>query len=260
MKRFSVGLLMLATATVALCQSAYVLQQIHDQHRPLSLLNEKWTGDQQPYKAVEAQVIQEYKSGKSLESIMEEYHALAESRPKDPVAQFAYVYAARGIAVVEGALDSKAFDLLKVLEQADPGNIREYTRYRFCMGDEANDGLTYPEAKIVGDKLLRYNPKDNWVRLSLINMLCATTEGAKYALPYASQWVKEEPDNNKAHSSLGQVYFDQWVNGHKADPALANKAAAEYHIYLRFAPSNDGFRGAAEAFIRNIQQHEVRKQ
>ncbi len=259
LKSLSVCLLILAVATVALCQRAYVARQQDDQHRPPSLLIEKWTGDQRPYKAVEVHILQEYKSGESPTSILEVYRTLSDSHPTDPVAKFAYVYAARGVAVLNGTLDSKAFDLLNILEKADPGNIREYTRYRFCMGDEANNSLIYPDAKIVGDRLLRYNPKDNWVRLSLIDMLCITPEGVKYALPYALQWVKEEPNNNKAHSSLGQVYFDLWMSGKRTDQALAAKAVAEYQTYLRLAPSNDGFRGPAQAFIRNVQQHEARR-
>ncbi len=144
--------------------------------------------------------------------------------------------------------------LLDTLTKSDPGNVREYIRYRFCLTDETDLVLPVQNAELIGGRLLASDPKDNWVRLSLINMLCAAPGGAKRALPHALNWVQIEPNNPKAHSSLAQVYFDQWEESGRRNKTLGNRSIAEYQAYLRLAPATDSFRRHAQSFIRHIQQ------
>lgn len=214
----------------------------------------QWTASDRPYKDVEAQMAQEFKEGRSPQSILEHYHQLAKANPKDPVAQFAWVCAGRGAAWVSSSDGAMPRYLLDTLSKADPGNVREYTRYRFCLTDETDLILPAQNAELIGSRLLASNPKDNWVRLSLINMLCAAPGGAKKALPHALNWVQVDPNYPKAHSSLAQVYFNQWEESGRRNKALGNRAIAEYQAYLRLAPPNDSFRPRAQSFIRHIQQ------
>lgn len=221
------------------------------------LPNHAWTASDLPYKSVEARIIGEYKAGKAPEAIDSEYRSLAQVHSKDPVAQFAWIYAARGAAWLNSSEGMMPRYLLDTLTKADPGNVREYTRYRFCLTDETDLVLPVQNAKLIGDRLLASNPKDGWVRLSLINMLCAAPGGTAKALPYALAWVKLEPTNAKAHSSLAQVYFDQWEGSSRKNVILGNKAVAEFQAYLRLAPANDSFRQHAQSFIRHIQQGQM---
>ncbi len=216
----------------------------------------KWQASDKPYKDVEDRIKQEYAEGKglSLQEIASEYHAKAKDNSKDPVAQFAWVYAERGAVWVSNSGGPIPRNLLDTLTKADPGNVREYTRYRFCLTDEANLVLPLKNAELIGGRLLASNPKDNWVRSSLINMLCGSTGGTKKALPHALNWVQQDPNNAKAHSSLAQVYFDQWEESGRKSKTLGDQATAQYKAYLKLAPANDGFRHHAESFIQHIQQ------
>jgi len=213
-----------------------------------------WTASDKPYTEARERIKKEYAEGKSLEAIAQEYRDLAISKPKDPVAQFAWVCAARGAAWVSSSEDSMPRYLLDTLTKSDPGNVREYTRYRFCLTDETDLVLPVQNADLIGNGLLASNPKDDWVRLSLINMLCAAPGGTKKALPHALNWVQMEPSNPKAHSSLAQVYFNQWEESKRKNKVLGSRAVAEYQAYLGLAPANDSFRQHAQSFIRHIQQ------
>ena len=224
-----------------------------------SLTSETWTGDEKPYNDVRARIKAEYKLGGNLATIAQKYKMNALKNSRDPVAQFAWVYAARGAAIVAGDEDQKAFSLLKTLEMADPGNIHEYADYRFCMSDEANTPLPSKEVEAVGKRLLRYDPKDNWVRLSLINMLCNSKQELVAALPYGQEWVKQEPSNAEAHSALALIYFDQWEKSGRNNFVCGNRAIAEYQSYLRLAKPDASFRTPAETYIRYIQQAQAHK-
>ena len=219
----------------------------------------EWTASDNPYKDVESQMAKDFAEGKSSQAILEQYKKLAEAKPKDPVAQFAYVCAGRGAAWVISPKSAMPRYLLDTLTKADPGNVREYTRYRFCLTDETNLVLSVQNAELIGGRLLAANPKDNWVRLSLINILCATPGGTNKALFHALNWAKMDPNNPKAHSCLAQVYFNQWEEGKQKNMVVGSKAILEYQLYLKLAPANDSFRQHAQSFIRHIQQAEVRQ-
>ena len=122
---------------------------------------------------------------------------------------------------------------------------------RFCMLEEADRPLLPHEAKAVGDKLLQYNPKDELVRINLIYMLC-NEDYAQTALPYALGWVKTEPNNPKAHSSLALVYQDRWFE--TKNKRYGRLAVQEYQQFLRTAPPTDGFRGLAQRAIKFLQR------
>lgn len=216
--------------------------------------NRAWTASDKPYEEARERIKKEYAQGRSLEAIAQEHRAIALSKPKDPVAQFAWVCAGRGAAWVSSSEGAMPRYLLDILTKADPGNVREYTRYRFCLTDETDLVLPIQNAEQIGNRLIASDPKDNWVRLSLINMLCAAPGGTKKALPHALNWVQVDPNNPKAHSSLAQVYFNQWEESGRRNKALGDKAVAEYQAYLRLAPANDSFRRRAQSFIRHIQQ------
>ncbi len=219
--------------------------------------NHAWTASDKSYQEAEDQIRKEYAGGKSLQSIAEEYRVVAKAKPKDPVAQFAWVCAERGAALVANPEKPLPPELLYTLTKADPGNVCLYTRYRFCITEEMNLALSLKNAKQIGDRLLAAYPKDEWVRLSLINMLSPLPGGSGVALPYALDGVRMQPNDPKAHSSLAETYFDLWVGGKPRNTALGRKAISEFKVYLHLAPINDIFRRHAQSFIRYIQQEQV---
>lgn len=254
MRRYRI-ILPLVLVSVAAIGVAIGQAKVLPKHNPPALATENWTGSDLPYKDVEQKIKREYSGGESLDAIALKYKAKALLRPSDPVAQFAWIYAARGADVVNGSLPRQAPILLQDLEQADPGNIYEYTKYRFCMSEEANVQLPRQEVKTIGDRLLNYDSKDNWSRLSLIYLLTNNYKtGAVEALPYALAWINREPKNEKAHSALGLIYFNMWEGSNRKNQALARKALTEYQAYMRLAPPNDGFRKLAAVYIKHLQQ------
>ena len=210
----------------------------------------QWTSSDFPYKDVESKMAKDFASGKTPQVISQEYQALAVSRPKDAVSQFAAVIASRGQYRVSNPDASLPYSLVETLASHDPGNVHEYARMRFCMLEEADRPLPPNEAKAVGDKLLQYNPKDTLVRTNLIYMLCDGNH-AEEATPYALKWVKTEPNNAKAHSSLALVYQDMWFA--TKNKKYGRMAVQEFQQFLRTASPNDGFRSLAQHSIKVLQ-------
>lgn len=210
----------------------------------------EWTASDRPYKDLEHQMAKDFANGKNPQAILQECQRLAVRRPKDPVAQFAAMIAARGAYRVANPGGILPYELVETLAKNDPGNVHEYARFRFCMTEEAEKQLPLRDTEVIGEKLLQYNPKDDLVRINLIYMLCDANH-AQAALPYAQQWVKTDPNSEKAHSSLALVYEDIWFKTKKRGDA--DKAVAEYQQFLRFAPPNDGFRQHAEHLIETIR-------
>lgn len=217
-----------------------------------SSMEQNWTADVAPYKEVLKRMKAEFQQGKSPQEITQEYKTLAQSHPDDPVAKLAYIAAQRGQIIAAGK--DVPTSLVGALKKADPGNAYEYARYEFCMSEEAKIQMPHQEVKAVGGRLLKYDPTDNWARLSLINLLTNYKTGDVESLPYALEWVKREPKNEKAHSALGLVYFNMWAGGKRKDQSLARKSLAGYQAYVRLAPPKDGFRKFAAIYIENLQK------
>ena len=253
-KRFDIGttgllvVLFLTVSTSALCKP--VIHAPRSLDTTPSLVVGKWTASDIPYKGVEKQIAKDYTDGRNMQDVLHQWQQAASKNPKDPVVQFAVVFAARGVAKIANPDASLPYSLVETLAKHDPGNVHEYTRMRFCMLQEADRRLPPSDAKMVGDKLLQYNPKDALVRINLIYMLCDDNH-AKEALPYALEWAKAEPNNAKVHTSLALVYQDMWFA--TKNKQYGQMAVQEFQQFLRVAPSNDGFRGLAQNSIKVLQ-------
>ena len=197
---------------------------------------------------------EEYKTGMTSQAILEQYKAYALRHPDDPVAQFAWVVAEEGQVIVTTGTTDISPALVQQLEDADPGNVHEITRYRYCLSQEANLQLPVNEVTTVGDRLLHYNPRDEKVRISMIYLLVDTKQGMQLALPRALQWVRQQPNNAKVHSTLALVYEDIWASDKRYHVPEAHKSIEEYKAYLRLAPANDLFRKQAEYLIATISK------
>ena len=211
----------------------------------------KWTASDAPYKEAEKQIAKDYADGKDMKDVLHQWQQVAVKNPKDPVVQLAAVFAARGVAKIANPDAALPYSLVETLASHDPGNVHEYARMRFCMLEEADRPLPPSEAKAVGNKLLQYNPKDTLVRTNLIYMLC-DRDHAQAALPYALNWVKTEPNNAKAHSSLALVYQDRWFE--TKNKQYGRLAVQQFQQFLKTSAPNDGFRGNAQNSIKVLQE------
>ena len=242
-------------AVVALVASGYIKQpSAPTRHKVPSLLEETWSASDKPYKDAEAQMAWEYAAGKTPQAILEEYRTVALQRPADPVAQFSWVNAEKGEILVSDSQRNIPDSLVKRLEGADPGNVHEFARCRYCMSQEAGLQPSLQWVIAVGEKLLHYDPKDQWVRTNMIYFLLNTKAGFQQALSRALYWVKLEPNNSKAHSTLALVYEDIWAADRKHHRSEAAKSVEEYRTYLRLAPTRDPFRQNAQYLVKTITQ------
>ena len=216
--------------------------------------NRAWTASDKPYDDAVQQIRDEYAHGQKMEAIAQKRRSIALANPKDPVAQFAWVCAARGVSRLNNPKSLLPLEILDTLTKADPGNVREYTRYRFCLTEEADRMLPIGNAELIGNRLLASEPKDDWVRTSLVNMLCDIPGGSQPALHYALDGVKKEPKSFKAHVSLGEAYFSRWEASGRKNKAVGNKAISEYQAYLKLAPASDSFHDYALNYIKYIQR------
>lgn len=222
-----------------------------DSTSALAMTVGEWIASDRPYKDVESQMAKDFASGKTPQMILQQCQRLAIRHPKDPVAQFAAVIAARGAYRVASPGGVLPYTLVETLAEHDPGNVHEYARFRFCMTEEAGRQLPLRNAEVIGKKLLQYNLKDSLVKINMIYMLCDSNH-AQAALPYAQQWVKTEPNNEKAHSSLALVCQDLWFS--TKNKSYGRLAVQEFRQFLRTAPPGDGFRERAENSIKVLQE------
>ena len=223
-------------------------------YAPAMMVGE-WTASDRPYKDVEKQIAQDYTAGRNMQLVLKQWQQSAASNPKDPVTQFAVVFASRGAYRVANPGGILPYSLVETLAEHDPGNVNEYARFRFCMTEEAERQMPVWNAEAIGKKLLQYDPNDNLVKINLIYMLCDSGH-PQAALPYAQQWVKADPNNEKVYSSLALVYQDLWFA--TKNKAYGRLAVREFQQFLHFASPGDGFRHRAEHSIQVLQEEVAR--
>ncbi len=251
MNTFLVGLavLLLAITGIAIGAGTPYSPPLH----PVpALLTERWTASDKPYTGVVNELNERHTRGESLEPLVQKYKALAYLHPADPVAQFASICADYALFRSKNVDAETPWSLVERLQQADPGNVHQFARGRLMMSLHSGQSLSLPQVILVGNRLLRYDPKDEAVRKSLIDYLVDKRSGTDSAVCYAVEGVKLEPQSDIAHSSLALAYQTVWASDRK-NRAYAPKAVAEYEAYLRLARADDPFRKHAQYLISVIK-------
>jgi len=216
-----------------------------------------WTGDDKPYQKLREDI--RLVVAKDAQPLLDQYKAEAEAKPKDPLAQFAWGYAALRTPALVGHenVTVDVSGLPDALAAAPFPRTYNYARLRFLAQAQVR-----PNAQLedLGRRLLKRDPTDPAVMYQQIRVLEQT--GAKpqntEALGLAKTLVEAYPSQLAYLQKLANVYDETYIDSgfHKED---AEKAIATYEKYLRLAPPDDPQRktiGDAIADLRKDVSHD----
>ena len=218
--------------------------------KPHAWLAQAWTGDDAPYVRMEEDVCGKIRTGQPVQTVLAQARANALKHPLDFAPQFRWLYAT---TLAAGDSDNVDYRALEAVARADPGNIRTVACIRFAAGVLIDQNQSHPDLDRIGERLLRADPSDRWVRVHLIYDLANSRPTLPQARAMAEAFVAEEPTNCRAHSVLGLVYETIWAaSGHRR--VFAEKAITEYQAFLRLAPPNDPFRHDAQYLVNGFRK------
>lgn len=227
-------------------------------HRPMPDTGEwvtwGWTGDNARYIRAEREVFKAYAAAAKKDpqagspelpkSVLDFYGAVSCRNTSDPLAGFKWAYADMMRVPVEGHVDGTA---LRVVQGIDPGNVREYTRVRYCLTLLSEPNKNHDSINKVAERLLKTNPKDDYVRQLYIYDLVNNEADISKALKLAHEGVERQPEDAQAHSTLAYVYENQFFSSRQSIDR--DNSIREYRRYLTLAPGKDGFRNQATYLI-----------
>ena len=215
----------------------------------------QWEGDNGPFKAMEADVENALKLGKS-DGLIKEYRALAEKKPHQPLDVFRWVYAsyrateAMSASTIKDNLYEPHEAMLEIADAASP-HTYEFARLLFLVESYFYNQLLYPSEKKLGNRLLQRNPKDLRVQLRMCSVLVddpKMTE-ARRAVDIAKSLIAASPKSAARYGWLGNVYYNLWWRSPHAD-SDRKSAAAAYRKILELAPKGDPLRPLADKWSK----------
>lgn len=211
---------------------------------------EPWTGNDQPYEKIEAEVDKIFSQNKMTRALLTQYQTTADKKLKDPQAQFRWYYASLRARESHPAILQKIYPGPAVLERPAFPHSYQYSRIGFLV--ETEDGPS-PNYKDLGVRLLRQHPQDYELEYHLA--ICfdpsRSPEAKQEALTYAQDLIRMKPNDTRSYATLAHVYYYCWsVSKNKDD---ADKAISAYQQYLQLGPRNVDSRKLAENIIKEIQ-------
>ncbi len=220
-----------------------------------------WTGDEKPYKSIRQSIDKMIAQGNNPRDLELRYRKPADKDFYNPQTQFRWAYAAyRAMKADPKAEYAYNGELLYRTIRAMDGTLKahtyEWTRLRFLLGilDSSTKGFIP-----VGDRLLKYDPKDIEVKYQFLTVLgfSRDVKNIKRAVAIAQNMLREHPKSARYHSSLAGAYVNLWRAGGSVESG--DQAIAEYKTYLQLAPLTEPFRKDAEFWIKAIQTHRDEK-
>ena len=205
---------------------------------PLTWETDSWTGTNEPFSRIRAELDIVSLQNKFNSSVLEDYKRKAQKNAKDPIAQFRWGYAyfkASNDGISFGTPSQNLDTLLDVawgLQQAQSPHAYEYTRLLFLVS-----ALRSPAyLSTVGRRLLKHTPEDYDVEFDFYRSLLSapTVAERKEALLGAQKLIKKYPERKGApYGVLAEVYSAQWERGDFSSGPLA---VAAYEKYLSLPP------------------------
>ncbi len=256
---------------------------IPDLPRSLDWTTKTWTGDDIPYKKIEADVDAEFGPGGnvdgtggavSVKNIDAKREGNVVTRRRSAALQslkslndrrlvFAWAYA-EAEKTFRQNLPFADDSALRALAAVDPMNTYEYTRLRFLLTQYAYQNSDHDDLKALGERLLARRPDDLTVKVAHVYNLCSK-RSVRFAQAFTEDWARKEPTNDSPHLLLAFVYQEQMIlNKGQAHADLtappnqayikiaqdyADKSIAEYRAYLKYAAPDAPSRKSAAYLI-----------
>ena len=216
-----------------------------------------WTGDDKPYQKLREDIYKQLVAAKDVQLLLNRYKAEAEAKPKDPLAQFVWGYAALRAPAIAGHenIVVDVSGLPDELAAASFPRTYDYARLRFLAQAQVRPN---GQLEDLGRRLLKRNPDDPAVMYQQINVLEQTPARPQNAeaLRLANKLVEAYPSQLVYLQRLGNIHEDaySWFGFHRAD---AEAAIAVYQKYLQLAPPDAPARAGIERTIALMRKDEV---
>lgn len=219
-------------------------------------VNKPWKGNSAPYLRINRQINAAFANKKRIEAVTQRYRAAAEAKPTDPLAVYAWGYAAYAARPIGASFNAKELPKLALAFAfpPDPGTY-QYSRLRCAITIRWRP---YAQLKPMGNRVLKRNLNDRDVKLGMINLLVAGSKAEQQqALSYAQQLVKDYPRSATSYSALAWVYDIRF--GLYRNPVDGDKAIAIYRQCIALSKYPLGIQ-MAEENIHRIQQMQKQMQ
>jgi hypothetical protein len=219
-----------------------------------SWIKQPWTGDSSPYVRLQQKIKSEFDGNMRIEAITQKYKELAQQHPKDPLAQYAWGYAAYSVRPPGYRINAEEIpDIALALSRCPYPKTYQYAHLLFVTTIRWRP---YSQLKPMGYRLLARDKHDHDVKRGMIDILVVGTPSEeKLALEYAQQVIADYPALASSYASLGWVYETRFLL--RKEAALGDKAISCYRKAQALSKSPTGRRNI-ERNIRQIQQEQRR--
>lgn len=245
--------LLLAASCFSIMRKASAQSAFINEDKSWSWVSEPWTGNDQPFLKLKRQIDLASKTQKPA-NLLPRYKAVARLKPNDVQAQYAWAYCALKATWAKPDNEANLLGGVRLaLSQAKSPHSYEFDRVRFM------EAAPYPSDKrlrIMGDRLIKHNPKDWFLKQLQARVLLYVTglEGADgpRAIQLMQDVVKAQPRKANVYATLGGVYSQHsYVT---RDPKEMQKAIDAYRKYLSLTSKNDAWRSQAKLIIQNLER------
>lgn len=215
-------------------------------------VKQPWKGNSASYIRINRRISAAFANKSRIEAVTQEYRKIAEDNPTDPLAVYAWGYA----AYAARPLDSPTLgrDIQKIalaLSLPQFPDTYEYARLRFVT---TANWRPYLQLKPLGNRLLQRNLKDYYVKQGMIDILAVGPQAERQrALNYAQQLVQQYPKSATSYAELGWVYDLRF--GSSKTTSDGDGAIAAYRKAMTL-PSTTGGRQRLQHNIHRIQQEQ----
>jgi hypothetical protein len=231
-------------ATALFCDEAgarptlnYEKYRVKQVYIDLAWVSEPWIGSDRPFLQAKQEIKKLELQKKLNASVINSLRTAAEKAPKNPKAQFKWGYAMLRAPYIGIDLGPDRYYTYQPIASAlgTPSNphSRQYDRLRFLLTT-----LYYPytKLKIVGERLLRSDPKDGPVKTYLIDYLSVSRKASdrKRAVKLAQELVNTYPKSTEAQLTLAMVYRNALFS--YGEISAADKGISAYRKYIGMLP------------------------